>query len=193
MTSTSSLVFTALCQAGWYIGQALLSWRPAKRWFGESAGVLNLVLAFLLGNTTLIMLSYLLDIFSVFFRPALWSLWMALGLGANLVCRCASASPDDWAAETMARSRLVQATGCHLLFLPAYSPNFNPIEHLWATLKTRLRKALATAADPFLFIANMCLCYCYFRNYSMDHRAFMLGVISLRSIFKVARLSSQSW
>ena len=55
---------------------------------------------------------------------------------------------------------LVEAAGCHLLFLPAYSPDLNPIEHLWATLKTRLRKDLPTTANPFLFIADMCQCYC---------------------------------
>jgi len=55
---------------------------------------------------------------------------------------------------------LVAAAGCHLLFLPAYSPDLNPIEHLGAAVKTRLRKDLPTAANPFLLIADMCLCYC---------------------------------
>ena len=35
----------------------------------------------------------------------------------------------------------IRATGAHLLFLPPYSPDLNPIEQVFAKLKTLLRKA----------------------------------------------------
>jgi transposase len=34
---------------------------------------------------------------------------------------------------------LVEQAGCRLLFLPPYSPDFNPIEQAWSKLKTLLR------------------------------------------------------
>jgi transposase len=36
---------------------------------------------------------------------------------------------------------LIEAAGAHLLFLPPYSPDFNPIENAFAKLKALLRKA----------------------------------------------------
>lgn len=55
---------------------------------------------------------------------------------------------------------LFRAAGCEQMFLPAYSPDLNPIEHMWAALKQTLRKGLPYATDKFLFIANTCLSYC---------------------------------
>ena len=42
-------------------------------------------------------------------------------------------------------AQLIAATGATLLFLPPYSPDFNPIEHDFAALKTR-REYQATAS-----------------------------------------------
>ena len=38
---------------------------------------------------------------------------------------------------------LIEAAGCRLLFLPAYSPDFNPIEHAFGKVKEHLRRAEA--------------------------------------------------
>ncbi|CAA9518868.1 MAG: hypothetical protein AVDCRST_MAG73-60 [uncultured Thermomicrobiales bacterium] len=43
---------------------------------------------------------------------------------------------------------MVEAAGCELRFLPAYSPDCSPIEHAFAKLKEGLRRAGArTRAD----------------------------------------------
>ena len=41
----------------------------------------------------------------------------------------------------------IRAAGAHLLFLPPYSPDLNPIEQVFAKLKHLLRKAGARTAD----------------------------------------------
>ena len=38
--------------------------------------------------------------------------------------------------------QLIQESGCELLYLPAYSPDFNKIERCWSWLKSRIRKQL---------------------------------------------------
>ena len=40
-------------------------------------------------------------------------------------------------------NRAIRRSGAHLLFLPQYSPDLNPIEQVFAKLKTMLRKANA--------------------------------------------------
>jgi transposase len=41
----------------------------------------------------------------------------------------------------------IAAAGATLLYLPPYSPDFNPIEKAFAKLKARLRKAAARTVD----------------------------------------------
>jgi transposase len=42
---------------------------------------------------------------------------------------------------------LIEAAGASLMFLPPYSPNFNPIENAFAKLKAMLRKAAERTVD----------------------------------------------
>lgn len=44
----------------------------------------------------------------------------------------------------------IEAAGCDFRYLPAYSPDFNPIELVFAKLKTHLRGAAARAFDPLV-------------------------------------------
>jgi transposase len=41
----------------------------------------------------------------------------------------------------------IEAAGAQVLYLPPYSPDFNPIENLWSKLKTYLRSAAARTFD----------------------------------------------
>src|SRR5215207_5060808 len=51
---------------------------------------------------------------------------------------------DNLGAHTPKRVReLVEGKGCQLLYLPAYSPDYNPIEEAFSKIKTLLRKIAA--------------------------------------------------
>jgi transposase len=55
---------------------------------------------------------------------------------------------DNLAAHKSAKvERLIQSKGCQLLFLPAYSPDFSPIEETFSKLKTYLRRAGARTRE----------------------------------------------
>lgn len=43
---------------------------------------------------------------------------------------------------------IVENAGCFLLYLPAYSPDLNPIEHHWFGLKNNIRRELQLTSDP---------------------------------------------
>ena len=69
-------------------------------------------------------------------------------------CLCLTRHPGDLVIADNLRSHkvagvkeAVEAVGAHLRYLPPYSPDLNPIEQLFATLKARLRKAAPRTVD----------------------------------------------
>jgi transposase len=44
---------------------------------------------------------------------------------------------------------LINSVDCRVIFLPPYSPDFNPIEHRWAAVKNAIRKIALTCNDFF--------------------------------------------
>lgn len=58
---------------------------------------------------------------------------------------------------------LIESAGCKLLFLPAYSPDLNPIEEWWAILKTKIRAILPNLGDLEQAIVNA-VCECQYHK-----------------------------
>lgn len=46
--------------------------------------------------------------------------------------------------------RAIEAVGASVWFLPAYSPDLNPIEPVWSKVKACLRRAAATTIDDLI-------------------------------------------
>ena len=66
-------------------------------------------------------------------------------------------SPERWSSPTIlavtrwrASGKLIEACGATLLFLPPYSPDFNPIENFFAKLKARFRQAAQRTFEGLL-------------------------------------------
>ena len=78
---------------------------------------------------------------------------------------------DNLPAHKAADARAaIERTGATLMFLPPYSPDFNPIEQVFAKLKAILRKAAARTIDTLeaaiataldAFTPSECNNYCY--------------------------------
>jgi transposase len=58
---------------------------------------------------------------------------------------------DNLSAHRPKRIReLIEQQGCELLYLPAYSPDYNPIEEAFAKIKNLLRKAAARSKEALV-------------------------------------------
>jgi transposase len=58
---------------------------------------------------------------------------------------------DNLSAHKGSRVReLIESRGCELIYLPPYSPDFNPIEEAFAKLKALLRKAEARSREGLI-------------------------------------------
>lgn len=65
----------------------------------------------------------------------------------------------------------IEAAGAELRYLPAYSPDMNPIENAYSKIKSVLRKAAARTVDDLTKVVGRCIkaiapseCAGYFRN-----------------------------
>lgn len=79
--------------------------------------------------------------------------WIRQGLGPTL-------RVGDWVImDNLATHKVagvreaIEAAGAHLRYLPAYSPDFNPIENMWSKIKQCLR-SLAPRTDAELLHAR---------------------------------------
>ena len=65
---------------------------------------------------------------------------------------------DNLSAHKGERVRqLIEAKGCELIYLPPYSPDYNPIEQAFSKLKSYLREACARSQDTLMEVIGQAL------------------------------------
>ncbi len=65
---------------------------------------------------------------------------------------------DNLSAHKPARvGELIESRGCELIYLPAYSPDFNPIEEAFAKIKGMVRQAGARTKDALVDVLGEAL------------------------------------
>ena len=52
--------------------------------------------------------------------------------------------------QAKADKRLIEGRGCELVYLPAYSPDYNPIEETFAKIENLLRKTAARTREALV-------------------------------------------
>lgn len=76
--------------------------------------------------------------------------WVREWLVPTLPCGTTVVLDNLSVHRTAAVRVAVEAAGCHLRYLPAYSPDLNPIELAFATLKAHLRAVASRRFDPLV-------------------------------------------
>ena len=65
---------------------------------------------------------------------------------------------DNLGAHRPKRIReLIERRGCKLLYLPAYSPDYNPVEEAFGKIKNLLRKAAAGSKEALVEVIGQAL------------------------------------
>mgnify|MGYP003600185502 CR=1 FL=1 len=88
------------------------------------------------------------DVFNIWLKEVLLPV---LPLGTTIVADNASFH------KTSATKNIIETSGFKLKFLPPYSPDLNPIEHCWHTLKSKLRPMIQNTKENFQNLIGECL------------------------------------
>ncbi len=65
---------------------------------------------------------------------------------------------DNLSAHKPVKVReLIEGKGCQLIYLPAYSPDFNPIEEAFSKIKSIVRRAAARTKDTLIEVLSQAL------------------------------------